>query len=159
MAIADRILFEDADVSAGRGDRICPVGRNGSGKSTLLKALSGEIDIDAGDRAVQPGAPIAYLPQDPRLPLASRCATMLPTRSRRRSSVPTEHVVDAVLLHLRLDGERLMTAVGRREPAGRDRPALVGNPDILLLDEPTNHLDLPTIEWLEDELRRFKAGY
>jgi ATP-binding cassette subfamily F protein uup len=26
------------------------------------------------------------------------------------------------------------------------------------LDEPTNHLDLPTIEWLEDELRNFPGG-
>lgn len=33
---------------------------------------------------------------------------------------------------------------------------LLSYPDILLLDEPTNHLDLPSIEWLEDYLKRYK---
>ena len=32
---------------------------------------------------------------------------------------------------------------------------LLSRPDIMLLDEPTNHLDLPTIEWLEDYLKRY----
>lgn len=32
---------------------------------------------------------------------------------------------------------------------------LLGRPDIMLLDEPTNHLDLPTIEWLEDYLKKY----
>ena len=35
---------------------------------------------------------------------------------------------------------------------------LAPSPDILLLDEPTNHLDLPTIEWLESELRKPPLG-
>ncbi|MFZ5724018.1 MAG: ATP-binding cassette domain-containing protein [Pseudomonadota bacterium] len=35
--------------------------------------------------------------------------------------------------------------------------ALVTNPDVLLLDEPTNHLDLPTILWLEEQLREFRG--
>jgi ATP-binding cassette subfamily F protein 3 len=34
---------------------------------------------------------------------------------------------------------------------------LLQAPDILLLDEPTNHLDLPSIQWLEDYLKAFKA--
>ena len=33
---------------------------------------------------------------------------------------------------------------------------LLSYPDILLLDEPTNHLDLPSIEWLEDYLKKYK---
>ncbi|MEL0314433.1 MAG: ATP-binding cassette domain-containing protein [Halieaceae bacterium] len=36
--------------------------------------------------------------------------------------------------------------------------ALVSQPDILLLDEPTNHLDIPTIEWLEEQLKLFKGA-
>ncbi|MFZ5757475.1 MAG: ATP-binding cassette domain-containing protein [Pseudomonadota bacterium] len=35
--------------------------------------------------------------------------------------------------------------------------ALVKEPDVLLLDEPTNHLDLPTIQWLEEQLRDFRG--
>ena len=33
---------------------------------------------------------------------------------------------------------------------------LLKNPDVLLLDEPTNHLDLPSLEWLEQYLYRYK---
>ena len=33
---------------------------------------------------------------------------------------------------------------------------LLSYPDILLLDEPTNHLDLPSIEWLEEYLKKYK---
>ena len=35
---------------------------------------------------------------------------------------------------------------------------LLSRPDIMLLDEPTNHLDLPTIEWLEDYLRKYERA-
>lgn len=34
---------------------------------------------------------------------------------------------------------------------------LIKSPDYLILDEPTNHLDLPSIEWLEDYLKKFKG--
>lgn len=35
---------------------------------------------------------------------------------------------------------------------------LVAEPDLMLLDEPTNHLDIPTIDWLEQELRQFTGA-
>lgn len=35
--------------------------------------------------------------------------------------------------------------------------ALLSNPDVLLLDEPTNHLDVPTIEWMEGQLKQFRG--
>src|SRR5690606_29555948 len=61
-------LFEGITVAIGRGDRTCLVGRNGSGKSTLLKALAGVIEPDSGERFVQPGLRLGWLPQDPVLP-------------------------------------------------------------------------------------------
>ena len=36
--------------------------------------------------------------------------------------------------------------------------ALVIEPDLLLLDEPTNHLDIPTIEWLEEQIKLFPGA-
>src|SRR3546814_13496297 len=68
LGFGGRPLFAGVDLPVAKGDRLCLVGRNGSGKSTLLKALSGELDIDEGERFVQPGARLAYLPQDPRPP-------------------------------------------------------------------------------------------
>ena len=58
-------LLEGANLSIQTGDRICLVGRNGSGKSTLMKIAAGLVEQDKGERFVQPGVALHYLPQDP----------------------------------------------------------------------------------------------
>ena len=160
LAYGDKVLFRDADIAVAPGDRICLVGRNGSGKSTLMRALAGEIEIDGGERFVRPGARIGYLAQDPAMPpgvtVWAHVAAALPEEDHGR---PREHEVDAVLVHLNLDGDRLLETLSggeaRRVAIAR---ALVSKPEVLLLDEPTNHLDLPTVEWLEGELQRYRGG-
>ena len=37
----EKTLFTNAELSIGRKERICLVGRNGAGKSTLLKIIAG----------------------------------------------------------------------------------------------------------------------
>ena len=67
--------------------------------------------------------------------------------------------VDTVISQLDLPADALLKALSggwrRRVSLGR---ALVTQPDILLLDEPTNHLDIPTIEWLEEQLRSYRGA-
>ena len=65
VTFGGRPVFQDIAVGLGRGERVCLVGRNGGGKSTLLKALAGIVALDAGERFCQPGARIAYMPQEP----------------------------------------------------------------------------------------------
>src|SRR3977135_1285380 len=36
---------------------------------------------------------------------------------------------------------------------------LLGEPVVLLLDEPTNHLDVDAVEWLEEFLQSYSAGF
>src|SRR5436305_9151103 len=60
-------LLDGAALAVAAGDRICLVGRNGSGKSTLLRIVAGLVQADAGERFLQPGASIQYLPQEPDL--------------------------------------------------------------------------------------------
>ena len=36
---------------------------------------------------------------------------------------------------------------------------LLAQPDVLLLDEPTNHLDVNAVEWLEEFLQAYSAGF
>ena len=60
-------LLEGANISVSTGERLCLVGRNGSGKSTLLKMAAAQMDPDVGERFLQPGTTVRYLPQEPNL--------------------------------------------------------------------------------------------
>ena len=67
--------------------------------------------------------------------------------------------VEQTLSRLSLDGELKMSNLsgGWRRRAALAK-ALVQEPDLLILDEPTNHLDLSSIQWLEEQLLKFKGA-
>lgn len=67
--------------------------------------------------------------------------------------------VEQTLSRLSLDGDLVMANLsgGWRRRAALAK-ALVQNPDLLILDEPTNHLDLTSIQWLEEQLIKFKGA-
>jgi ATP-binding cassette subfamily F protein uup len=150
-------LFSGIDLTLGRGERVCLVGANGAGKSTILRALAGEIELDRGERFLQPGVTVGYLPQNADLGVGGSVADYVAAGARDAS--PDDYRVDWALDHVKLDGHRSIATLsggeGRRAALAR---TLVGKPNLLLLDEPTNHLDLPTIEWLEEELASFPGG-
>src|SRR5882724_8247779 len=65
VTFGGRPTFAGISVALAKGDRACLVGRNGGGKSTLLNALAGLVELDRGERFRQPGAGVAYMPQEP----------------------------------------------------------------------------------------------
>ncbi|MEO3428663.1 ATP-binding cassette domain-containing protein [Pelagibius sp. CAU 1746] len=158
LAFGATTLFSGLDLTLAAGERACLVGRNGTGKSSLLKIIAGLQDLDGGERFLQPGTRVAYLPQDPQFDSAETIADYVTHDPAGGDDAP-RHAVDAVLLRLELDGTRKLGGLsggeGRRAALAR---CLVSDPEVLLLDEPTNHLDLPTIDWLESELKRFRGA-
>ncbi len=158
IRFGERPVVNGAEIGLAQGERACLVGRNGAGKSTLLKALAGEVELDGGVRFLQPGARIAYLPQEPR-PAQGACVADHVAGGLFGERDAADHRVAALLDRLSLEGARPAAELSGGEARRADLArALVGMPDILLLDEPTNHLDLPTIEWLEEELSGLAAG-
>ena len=63
LAFGDRDILKDVSLHLAAGSRACLAGANGSGKTTLMKVIAGELSADAGERAVQKGMRISYLPQ------------------------------------------------------------------------------------------------
>jgi len=151
-------VLDKLEMHIGANERLCLVGRNGTGKSTLLKLVAGIIEADGGERWVQPGVRIAYLPQEPD---ASQYATLkdyivagLPEDEQDQT-----YRADVLIEDLSVAGDAdPKTASGgelRRAALAR---TLIGEPDLLLLDEPTNHMDIATIEWLEDYLKAWRGA-
>jgi ATP-binding cassette subfamily F protein uup len=149
-------LLEGAELSVHEGDRITLVGRNGSGKSTLLKIAADILQADAGERIVQGGVTVRYLPQEPDL---SRFTSTLAYVEAGLGPGDDVHRARRLLEDLGLSGDEdpktLSGGEIRRAALAR---VLAPEPDVLLLDEPTNHLDLPAIEWLEAELETMRSA-
>ena len=149
-------LLEGVDLSVSAGDRIALVGRNGSGKSTMLRIAAGLVECDRGDRFMQPGATVRYLPQEPEF---EGYSTTMSYVEAGLGPADDRHQARYLLEQLGLTGDedpgRLSGGEARRAALAR---VLAPAPDILLLDEPTNHLDLPAIEWLESTLAGLRAA-
>ena len=137
-------------------DRIALVGRNGSGKSTLLKIAAGSVEADKGEVFRQPGATVRYLAQEPDFGDAPSveayiAAGLGPADDPWRVT----RLMDGLGLKADARPQDLSGGEARRAALAR---VLAPEPDIILLDEPTNHLDLPTIEWLEEEVRGLRSA-
>lgn len=154
---ADPVL-DKLEMHVGATDRLCLIGRNGAGKSTLMKVIAGIIEADKGERWLQPGARVAYLPQEPD---ASQYKTLkdyivggLPEEEQDQT-----YRADVLIDDLQVKGEASPdTASGgelRRAALAR---TLIGEPELLLLDEPTNHMDINTIQWLEEYLKAWRGA-
>ncbi|MEM9780949.1 MAG: ATP-binding cassette domain-containing protein [Pseudomonadota bacterium] len=156
LGFGGRPLFDGVAAALGRGDRLAVVGRNGSGKSTLMKVMAGLVEPDEGARFVQPGARIAYLPQDPDMAgfasLAQYAAADLDPAEAWRA----EAAMDG--LDVAAERDPASASGGERRRAALAR-LIAGEPELMLLDEPTNHLDIRAIRWLEQFLADSRAGF
>ena len=62
LTFGGKPVLEGAELMLADDERMCLVGRNGSGKSTLLKIAAGLVEPDGGERWLQPGTTVRYLP-------------------------------------------------------------------------------------------------
>jgi ATP-binding cassette subfamily F protein 3 len=63
LAFGDRDILKDVSLNLMAGSKAALAGANGAGKTTLMKVINGIIPADSGERAVQKGTRIGYLPQ------------------------------------------------------------------------------------------------
>jgi len=153
LADGAKPLFDGVDLALESRVRACLVGRNGAGKSTLLKILAAQgVEADSGERAVQPGAKVVYVSQEPEI----TGETLLEYATAGGAQ---DYEAQAALADFGLDPNKSAKGLsgGETRRAALAR-AFAEQPDVLLLDEPTNHLDIFAIQTLEDELAASKCA-
>ena len=145
-------LFDGVDLALEPRVRATLVGRNGAGKSTLLKIIAGAIEPDGGERFVQPGTRMAFVPQEPDI-----VGDTVLDHATAGGAEP--HRAEAMLGAFGLDAHRSTQGLSggeiRRAALAR---AFAEEPDLILLDEPTNHLDILAIGTLETQLAASRAA-
>ena len=132
LSLGDTNLLSGTELIVSKRDRICLVGRNGSGKSTLLKIAAGQVEADDGERYVEPGATLRYLPQEPNL---TGYETTRAYAEGELAPGDDPHRAQYLLEQLGLTGEEnpltLSGGEARRCAIAR---TLTSEPDILFLD-------------------------
>jgi len=64
VQFGSRILFDNVSLKFNKGNCYGIIGANGAGKSTFLKVLSGELDANKGDVAIEKSARMSVLSQN-----------------------------------------------------------------------------------------------
>lgn len=150
-----QVLFDEASLQMGRGERLGLIGRNGFGKSTLFRLILDEEHPDSGLITKPRNYRIGHLAQHLHFTkptvLEEACLGLLPDEE-----------------HDHYKAERILFGLGFTENDMWCPPeqfsggfqirlnlakVLVSHPDLLLLDEPTNYLDIISIRWITKFLR------
>ena len=154
-----RLIYENLNFEAERGQRIVLVGPNGAGKSTLLKLLAGVLQPQAGEHRLGHNAKSGYFAQH-------RAAMLNPNHTVLQEALETpqrvtEQFVRTVLGSFLFRGDDVFKPVSVLSGGEKSRLALVklllDPPNLLLMDEPTTHLDLASVDALIEALEPFEG--
>lgn len=163
-----KVLFEDLNFKLKVGEIIEFHGRNGAGKSSLIKAILKKNnttlpDIYSGNIYVDETIKIGEYTQEItseyfEMPLKNAIEKIYLDQNLEISETKLRKILNQYLF----TDEDFMQPIGRLSGGQKARFQLIkmlsNEPQLLILDEPTSHLDLPSIEELEDALKKYSGA-
>jgi len=165
LGYGDKPLFAHINIDLREGEALEIRGRNGAGKTTLIKALLGDTSIKQFDGEIvldqrirvgiyeQEVTP-TYFP----LPLAGAIERMYLDRGLAITDTKVRSLMSNYLFN---EGDGMIPIEklsGGQKARFQLITMLANDPQLLILDEPTNHLDLPSIEELENALKKYNGA-
>ncbi len=146
---ADKLLFENFDLTIYDGEKVGIVGSNGSGKSTLMNLLAKDITPDAG--TIHFNGRLAYLRQaNDKLGFNIKNLNDNIDFKKIKSELKLANPFNQMSANFDSLSGGEKTKLFISECFSKDF-------DTLLLDEPTNNLDSHSIDWLIKKVKDFKG--
>jgi len=157
---AGRPVFDGAEFSLRRGDKLAVVGVNGAGKTTLLKILAGVSTAERGQLRLGHGVQRSYFGQHQAQELPQDFTVLATVAAAAQDQTTTR--IRSLLGALLFSGEDVEKKVAVLSGGEKSRVALarmlVQPANLLLLDEPTNHLDMVSQEILQEALAQYEGS-
>src|SRR3989344_905447 len=158
-SIDGKLMFQNLNIQAHKGDKIAFIGRNDFAKTALFQILLGELQADSGTFKWGVSTSRAYFPKDNKkyFDVDLNLIDWL----RQYSKEKDENFIRGFLGRMLFSGEETFKSVkvlsgGEKVRCLLSRMMLTGA-NVLILDEPTNHLDLELITALNKGLETFEG--
>ena len=157
-AYGDHQVFDHAEFTIRRGEKVAFVGKNGEGKSTLVKCIMGEIPF-TGELKIGHNVKIGYFAQN-QAQLLDENLSVLETIDHVAVGDIRLKIRDLLGAFMFGEGDvdkKVKVLSGGEKTRLAMLKLLLEPMNLLILDEPTNHLDMRTKDILKDAIKAFEG--
>mgnify|MGYP003300919921 CR=1 FL=1 len=154
----EHMVFQNANFTIRRGEKVAFVGKNGEGKTTLVRCIMGQLDY-MGMLKIGHNVKIGYFAQNQAALLDGELTVFQTIDNVAVGDIRTQ--IRNILGAFMFGGEASEKKVKVLSGGERSRLAMIRlllEPcNLLILDEPTNHLDIQSKDVLKTALKEFNG--
>ena len=153
----DHQVFDHAEFTINRGDKVAFVGKNGEGKSTLVKCILGELTDFTGKLQLGHNVKIGYFAQNQAQLMDENLSVFDTIDYVAQGDIRTKirDILGAFMFGGEASDKKVKVLSGGEKTRLAMIRLLLEPVNLLILDEPTNHLDMRSKDVLKEALKEF----